>query len=80
MAKNISFTLFSLIILTILTALISQYTALRMGVVLILALTSIKFLLVAFQYMDLKKAHVFWKISLSGILLLFMSLLIVVLW
>jgi hypothetical protein len=34
-------------------------------------LSSIKFLLVAFQFMELKKAHSFWKILLSSYLILF---------
>jgi len=66
---NLSFGL--LILLTITTALISHsagYTALV--VALIMGISAIKFSLVAFQFMELKKANVFWKISLLFVLIL----------
>ncbi|MDR2206975.1 MAG: hypothetical protein LBE36_12570 [Flavobacteriaceae bacterium] len=33
-------------------------------VFIILGLSAVKFLLVAFQFMEIKKAHIFWKIIL----------------
>jgi hypothetical protein len=43
---------------------------------LIMVLASFKFLLVAFQFMELKKAHSFWKISLIVTLGLLVVLII----
>ena len=55
-------TLVLLYILTFLTALISKYYfELSFFVVLVLGLSALKFLLVAFQFMGLKEAHNFWK-------------------
>jgi len=55
-------TLVLLYLLTLLTALISKYYfGLSFFVLLVLGLSAIKFLFVAFQFMELKKAHNFWK-------------------
>lgn len=43
---------------------------------LIMVLAAFKFLLVAFQFMELKKAHSFWKISLLLTLGLFTVLIV----
>jgi heme/copper-type cytochrome/quinol oxidase subunit 4 len=43
---------------------------------LIMLFAVVKFLLVAFQFMELKKAHSFWKISLTLTLILFTVLVI----
>ncbi|MEX2514306.1 MAG: cytochrome C oxidase subunit IV family protein [Cyclobacteriaceae bacterium] len=54
-----------LVLLTIGTALIAHFFPEGTGVMVgIMALAGIKFLLVAFQFMDIKKAHGFWKASL----------------
>jgi hypothetical protein len=45
-------------------------------VALIMALAAFKFLLVAFHFMELKKAHSFWKISLIMTLGLLVVLII----
>jgi len=37
----------------------------------LLGITAIKFFSVGFQFMELKKAHIFWKISFVSIFLLF---------
>ena len=44
---------------------------------LILTLFSVKFLLVAFQFMELKKAHSFWKISTIAILIIINLIIII---
>lgn len=68
-------TLFVLIMLTILTALFSiKFNALKNVSTIILTLSIVKFLLVAFQFMELKKAHVLWK----GILITFLSLFFII--
>lgn len=68
-----------LIALTILTALFSNnFSAFKYIVFIILALSCVKFLLVAFQFMELKKAHIFWKISLSAYLVLFIATILLI--
>lgn len=77
MKKSLVFTYGILILLTIATALISNSTGIPQVVVgLIMGLSAIKFLVVAFQFMELKKANSFWKVSL-GFVLGLMVLLIV---
>ncbi|HEU4790652.1 MAG TPA: cytochrome C oxidase subunit IV family protein [Flavobacterium sp.] len=54
-----------LLITTITTSCVSNLFSVSAFVApLIMALAAFKFLLVAFQFMELKKAHSFWKISL----------------
>ena len=68
-------TLFVLIILTIIVGVLSSFEAVNKNLfILILGLSSVKFLLVAFQFMELKKAHVAWKIILVIYLLIFLSI------
>lgn len=43
----------------------------------IMLLSGVKFLLVAFNFMELKKANVFWKILLSIFLALFIAITLV---
>lgn len=47
-------------------------------VFLILFLSGIKFLLVAFQFMELKKAHPFWKILTIIFIVLFIGMQLVI--
>lgn len=68
-----------LILLTIITAVISNVLVdLKFIIPLILGLSVFKFLLVSFEFMELKKAHIFWKISLIGALGLIVLLIILV--
>lgn len=46
-------------------------------IVFVLVVFAIKFLLVAFYFMELKKAHLFWKVTLSTFLVFIVSLLII---
>jgi hypothetical protein len=62
MRKTLTLTYGILILLTLATALISNSNA---PVAIIMGISSIKFLMVAFQFMELKKANLFWKTSLS---------------
>ena len=58
-------TLGVLLLLTLLVSLASFYLQEGMGlVVLIMGLAMAKLLLVAFQFMELKTAHLFWKGSI----------------
>lgn len=71
-------TLVVLIMLTILTALFSiKFNALKNVSTIILTLSIVKFLLVAFQYMELKKAHVLWKGVLITFLAIFFMIILV---
>jgi len=78
MTKTISYTLLSLILLTITTALVSGFIDLKVGVFFILLLSAIKFVLVSFQFMELKKAHPFWKTMILLFLIVFMGILLIV--
>ena len=73
MEKKDIYTLIALVLLTITTALFSHTKGLKLIGFIILALSGIKFLLVAFQFMELKKAHKLWKILLVGLLVIFIS-------
>jgi len=77
MKKNLILVFILLLLLTITTACISGLNAFS-GVVgiLILIFATFKFLLVAFHFMELKKAHSFWKISLMLTLLLFVIVIV----
>jgi heme/copper-type cytochrome/quinol oxidase subunit 4 len=69
MKKSFIYTYILLLLLTLSTALIASSTTISKGInFLILGISAIKFLLVAFQFMELKKANSFWKISLSLVL------------
>jgi hypothetical protein len=68
-----------LIVLTLTTAFVVNSMMISTFVVsLIMGLSIFKFLLVAFQFMELKKANSFWKVSLSltiGLIVLFIIFL-----
>lgn len=58
-----------LILLTASTALISNSMSVsRLTIILIIGLSVLKFLLVSFKFMELKKANAFWKVSLISVL------------
>ena len=77
MKKTLLFNYGLLILLTISTALISNiFTLSALAVGLIMGLSMLKFILVTFQFMELKKANSFWKVSLIFVLLLIVLLLI----
>ncbi|WP_269221952.1 MULTISPECIES: cytochrome C oxidase subunit IV family protein [Flavobacterium] len=66
MRKSLLFVYGILIVLTLTTAFIVNSMMISTFVVsLIMGLSISKFLLVAFQFMELKKANSFWKVSLS---------------
>ncbi len=65
-------TLILLVILTLLTAgLAGSDASFRYIAVAIMLLSSVKFLLVAFQFMELRKAHIFWKSLIIGFVAVF---------
>lgn len=65
MSKRNNITWIILLLLTLATALIA---GMGNAAYLILGISAMKFLLVAFQFMELKNAHSFWKVSLVIIL------------
>ena len=75
--QNIS-TWILLLVLTVIAGLVSS-TSLTYLVPLILILAVLKFIGVAFNFMEMKKAHVFWKILLISYLVVFCGVVLVVL-
>lgn len=75
MKKHLTLIYGILLLLTIATAILSKFCINKTAVVFILALSGIKFLLVAFHFMELKKANVFWKASLSIFLVLLIGII-----
>ena len=74
MQKKDIFTILLLIILTVITSLISGfYNKLEIISISILSLSGIKFLAVAFQFMELKKANPFWKFLIPTFLIIFIG-------
>ena len=69
-------TLAILFALTILTSIAFWLNVVDSWIVFaIIGLSAIKFLLVAFQFMELKKAHSAWKAILSGLLFIYVALI-----
>ena len=80
MEKKNSYTYFALLALTVITAYFANnYYGIKSFAILILILSGIKFLLVAFNFMELKKAHPFWKVLLIVFLVLFILIISVLL-
>ena len=78
MKKELTYTFALLLLLTFATFLIVNLPLdYFIKKCLILALFSVKFLLVAFQFMELKKAHSFWKISTIAILIIINLIIII---
>lgn len=79
MKKTLFFTYGLLIILTITTALISNVMAVsKVAIAFIIGLSVLKFFLVSFEFMELKKANSFWKGSLISVLgLIVLSILFI---
>ena len=73
MKRKDIYTLGVLFIVTILTALFSNLENIKYVAFIILALSGIKFLFVAFQFMELKKANNMWKGLLIGLLVFFIG-------
>ena len=79
MQKKDIITLSFLILLTILTAIFSQSEGIGTFLpLLILVLSGIKFLLVAFNFMELKKANAFWKTIMIVYLVLFITIVTII--
>ncbi len=69
MKKSLIFVYGALIVLTLLTAILSNTMAVSpLVIALIMGFSVLKFLLVSFEFMELKKANPFWKFSLVVVL------------
>lgn len=75
MKKQLTLIYGIILVLTVLTAILSQFRIHKIFVVSILAISGIKFLLVAFHFMELKKANAFWKVTLTLFLSLFIGII-----
>lgn len=65
----------ALIVLTILVALVStNLKELKYVTILILGISMLKFMSISFYFMELKKAHIFWKTSILIYLFLFSTI------
>ena len=72
MKKKDLITLGILILFTFLSAITSNNNSgFKYIIIVILALSFGKFILVVFNFMELKKANIFWKISIVGFLMIF---------
>ncbi|WP_456375956.1 cytochrome C oxidase subunit IV family protein [Lutibacter sp.] len=65
-----------LVLLTVAVGVISSLP-LSNAVVIILGLSVIKFIGVSFYFMELKKAHIFWKVSIVIYVLLFSTIILI---
>ncbi len=76
MDKRTLYTWALLLVFTILAGIVSV-TNLKYAVVAILVLSAVKFMGVAFEFMDLKIAHNFWKIAVSAYILVFLGIVLI---
>ena len=80
MQKKDIYNLVALIGLTILTAFFAtQMSALKYVSIIILVLSAFKFILVSFNFMELKKAHTLWKAVVVIYLVIFVSIISIIL-
>mgnify|MGYP003667122705 FL=1 len=70
MKNTATITWIILLVLTITSALVSKLES-KYVVFIILILSAFKFFGIAFQFMEIKKAHVFWKTIIIGFIFLF---------
>ncbi|MCX7551490.1 cytochrome C oxidase subunit IV family protein [Xanthomarina sp. F2636L] len=66
-----------LVILTVLSALVSN-SGIGNGPQYIMLLSALKFLAVAFYFMELRHANTFWKVLLIGCLTIFIGLVLII--
>lgn len=78
MVKRTQLTWIILLAFTVIVGLVSM-SSMNYAIILILILTILKFLGVAFEFMDLKAAHSFWKTILLIFLFVFMGIVFVLL-
>ena len=79
MKDTISSTFILLLALTLMAAFVALNVSAEIMATTVVTLALIKFWLVAFQFMELKKAHPFWKYMILGFGSLMMIILIILL-
>jgi len=79
MKRKDIYTLGTLFVITIITAVFSNLESIKYVAFFILLLSGIKFLFVAFQFMELRKAHSIWKGLLIGLLVIFIGSISIIL-
>ena len=68
-----------LVLLTILSALVSNnFSHYNYIIIIIIGFSMVKFLGISFFFMELKKAHPFWKTAVIVYLLLFLTIAILI--
>jgi len=77
MTKQHIFTWIILLVLTVISGLVSN-VALTYVIPIIMILAVLKFMGVAFNFMEMKKANVFWKILIVGYLVVFCGIVLVI--
>jgi len=77
MTKQNIITWIILLVLTVVAGLVSS-VSLTYIIPLILLLAVLKFIGVAFNFMEMKKANVFWKIILVGYLVIFCGIILAI--
>ena len=75
MKDTISSTFILLLALTVMAAFVALNVSAEIMATTVVTLALIKFWLVAFQFMELKKANVFWKATLSIFLVLLLGII-----
>lgn len=77
MKNQLLFTLTFLISLTLATGLVivSEWKLSGLLAVFVMAVAGVKFYLVAFEFMELKKANRFWQFTVMGICFLLISIM-----
>ncbi len=75
--KSAKATLVILVILTILSAIVSNY-AWNYVTTIILILAGLKFIGIAYYFMDLQKAHTFWKVIIGVFVLIMIAVILVI--
>ena len=75
MTKQNIITWVLLMILTVIASLVSSANSVYI-IPLILLLAVLKFMGVAFNFMELKKANIFWKVIVTAFLILFVGIIL----
>lgn len=72
------YTFIALLTLTLISSIVTMKTTNGKTNVyfLLLTLWAIKFILVAFEFMELRKANIFWKLTLGFVLMLILTIIL----
>ncbi|WP_339755748.1 cytochrome C oxidase subunit IV family protein [uncultured Winogradskyella sp.] len=75
--KSSLITLVVLVILTILSAVVSNYVT-NYATTIILILAGLKFIGITYFFMDLIKAHIFWRIIIAAFVFVILTIILVI--